>query len=302
MSHLDALIIFAKVAESHSFSGAARLLGTPLSTVSRKVADLENQLGVRLLERSTRRLRLTDIGAEVLEFAQRGVEVEEAVKSIVSHQSAELKGTIRLSTPPSISDSLIVPLVTAFQITHPAVVLQVMVADRFVDHIAEGIDIAFRAGKMRDSSLISRILLKYRHRLLASASYVEKFGAPTHPAELEDHRLLSFASLTTTENSWEFEKDGKQQSVLIRPCLEMNDYAGLAAAILSGAGIGELPPVISSSFLKDDQLVDIMPSWQFPVMELSIVYTSNRHMPRATRMFKDFTIKMMPDFFGDSRI
>ena len=149
MTDLNALIIFAKVVEAKSFSEAARRLSMPISTVSRRIAELEDQLGVRLLDRSTRSLRLTDLGAEVLDHAMRSVEVKEAVESIVSNQLSNVTGTLRLSAPPNISDTLITPLVTAFQASYPNVRVQILIAERFVDHIADGVDIVFRLGSLK---------------------------------------------------------------------------------------------------------------------------------------------------------
>src|SRR5467141_1977135 len=153
---LDSLIIFAKVVEAQSFSEAARRLKIPISTVSRRIVDLEGQLGVRLLERSTRSLRLTDIGSEVLEHAQRSAEHSEAVDNIVSNQLSNVSGILRLSAPPSISDSLLAPLVGAFQASYPEVRVQIFVTDRFVDFIDEGIDLAIRLGTLKDSSLVAQ--------------------------------------------------------------------------------------------------------------------------------------------------
>ena len=174
MTDLNALIIFAKVVEAKSFSEAARRLGMPISTVSRRIAELEDQLGVRLLDRSTRSLRLTDLGADVLDHAMRSVEVNEAVESIVSNQLSNVTGTLRLSAPPNISDTLITPLVTAFQASYPNVRVQILIAERFVDHIADGVDIVFRLGALKDSSLVARKILTYRHQLVASPHYLER--------------------------------------------------------------------------------------------------------------------------------
>ena len=159
MADLNALIIFAKVVEANSFSEAARRLKLPISTVSRRIADLEDQLGVRLLERSTRNLRLTDIGSEVLHHAQRTAELGEAVDSIVSNQLSKLSGVLRISAPPSISDTLLAPLVGAFQASYPDVRVQIFVTDRFVDPIAEGVDLLFRLATLRDSSFVARRIL-----------------------------------------------------------------------------------------------------------------------------------------------
>jgi len=205
VSDLNALLIFAKVVDATSFSEAARRLAMPISTVSRKIAELEDQLGVRLLERSTRQLRLTDVGAEVLEYAQQSVEVSEAVASVVSNQLTEVKGTLRLSAPPSIADSVLAPLITAFQASYPEVHVHVLVTDRFVDHIAEGIDLVFRVGPLEDSTLVARKMLRYRHQLVASPEYLKNTTVPNKPKDLLNHRLLAF-SFWNPQNSWTFFK------------------------------------------------------------------------------------------------
>src|SRR6516225_11145344 len=195
MTDLNALNIFAKVVEAKSFSEAARRLKLPISAVSRRISDLEDQLGVRLLERSTRNLRLTDIGFEVLHHAQRTAELGEAVDSVVSNQLSKLSGVLRISAPPSISDTLLAPLVGAFQASYPDVRVQILVTDRFVDHIAEGVDLVFRLGPLKDSSLVGRKLLTYRHQLVASPAYLEKRKPPGKPQDLFNHRLLAFSHL-----------------------------------------------------------------------------------------------------------
>lgn len=296
MSDLNALIIFAKVVEVTSFSEAARRLGIPISTVSRKVADLEDQLGVRLLERSTRQLRLTDVGADVLEHAQRGVEVSEAVDSVVSNQLSEVRGALRISAPPSISDSLLVPMMTAFQVSYPEVSMQVLVTDRFVDHIAEGIDLVFRVGPLEDSALIARKILRYRHQLVASPEYLENIKAPKKPGDLLKYRLLAFSSWDQ-QSSWTLSADNKEETIKFRPYIGMNDYTGLANALVSGSGIGDLPPIVSPRLIKEGKLVEVMPKWRFPAVDVSVVHLGTRHMQRPVRLFKEFAIQMAPVLF-----
>ena len=297
MIDLNSLAIFAKVVETRSFSEAAKRLKMPISTVSRRVAELEDQLGVGLLERSTRNLRLTDIGSEVFEHAQRGAEISEAVGNVVSNQSSTVSGVLRLSAPPSISDTLLVPLVTAFQASYPNVRVHILVTDRFVDHIAEGVDLLFRLRPLKDSSLIARKLLTYRHQLVASPAYLERVKSPEKPQDLLGHRLLGF-SFWRPENSWTFvDRNGVSERVSFLPFLSMNDYAGLASALLAGVGIGDLPPVVKPDLVRDDRLIEIMPEWHFRVFDLWMVHPGNRHISRPVRLFKEFAVPMARALF-----
>jgi DNA-binding transcriptional LysR family regulator len=293
MMDLNALVVFAKVAETNSFSEAARRLGIPVSTVSRRVAELEDQLGVRLLDRSTRNLRLTDLGSEVLEHALRSVESVEAIRNVISNQRSSVRGTLRLSAPPSISDTLLTPLVTAFQASYPEVRVQILITERMVDHIADGVDIAFRLGALKDSSLIALKLLTYRHQLVASPAYLENCDPPENPQDLHRHRLIAF-SHWKPESSWTFlDANGKgEQTVTFRPYLSMNDYVGLTPALLAGGGIGDLPPVVQPEFMRDGRLVEVMPNWRFRTLDLTLVHLGNRHMPKPLRLFKEFATQM----------
>ena len=298
MADLNSLMIFAKVVEANSFSEAARRLSMPTSTVSRRIAELEGQLAVRLLERSTRSLRLTDVGSEVLEHAQRTAELSDAVDNIVSNVVSNVSGVLRLSAPPSISDSLVVPLVNAFQASYPNVRVSIFVTERFVDQIAEGIDLVFRRGMLADSTLIARRILTYRHQLVASPAYLKKHKTPRTPQDLLGHRLLAF-SYWNPENSWSFaHASGKDKETLtFDPHLSMNDYVGLAHALVASAGIGELPPIVQPELVRNGRLVEVMPKWRFEAFNLSVVHLGNRYIPRPVRVFKEFAAQMAPKLF-----
>lgn len=298
MADLNSLVIFAKVVEAKSFSEAARRLKMPVSTVSRRIAELEDELDVRLLERSTRHLRLTELGAEILEHALRGAEINDSIESIVSNKLSNVSGILRLSAPPSISDTLLAPLVCAFQASYPNVRVQVLVTNRFVDHIAEGVDLVFRLGALKDSSLVAKRMLGYRHQLLASPAYLRGSKPPKKPKDLLDHRLLSF-SHWKPDSSWTFvHKNGKDKETLtFEPYLAMNDYAGLVPAMLAGGGIGELPPIVQPELVRSGRLVEVMPDWRFPTFDLSVVHLGNRHISKPCRLFKELVTQMAPKLF-----
>ena len=298
MTDLNSLLVFAKVVEANSFSEAARRLQMPISTVSRRIAELENELGVRLLERSTRNLRVTELGAEVLEHAIRTAELSEAVSNIVSSRVSSVSGTLRLSAMPSVSDMILTPVVTAFQASYPDVRVQILVTERHVDHIAEGVDLAFRLGPLKDSSLVARKILTYRHQLVASPDYLKNCEPPEEPQDLLKHRLLAF-SYWKPESSWSFVRGNGQEkeTLTFRPYLAMNDYNGIAPALLAGAGIGDLPPVVQPQLMREGRLVEVMPDWRFRAYDLSLVHY--RHISKPCRLFKEFATEMTQTLFPD---
>jgi DNA-binding transcriptional LysR family regulator len=200
--------------------------------------------------------------------------------------------------PPSISDTVLAPLLGAFQASHPNVRVQVLVTDRYVDLIAEGIDLVFRFGALRDSSLVARKILTYRHQLVASPAYLERVKAPRSPKDLLDHKLLAF-SYWRPDNSWTlWHQNGEDQETLsFEPYLSMNDYNGLAAALVAGVGIGDLPPVVQPELIRDGRLLEVMPEWHFRPFDLSVVHLSNRHISRPVRLFKELAVQMSPALF-----
>jgi DNA-binding transcriptional LysR family regulator len=299
MRDLNALGLFAMVVEAKSFSAAARRLRMPVSTVSRRIAELEDQLGVRLLDRSTRNLRVTEVGAEVLEHARHSAELCEAVDNIVSNSVAEVAGTLRICTPPSISDSLISPVVNAFQASYPNVRVQVRITERIVHHIDEDVDIAFKVGTFTDPSLAACKLLTYRHQVVASPSYLGKCDPPKVPRDLLEHQILAF-SFWEPNYSWSFVHANERdtETLAFQPCMAMNDYSALVIALLSCAGIGELPPIVQPDLIRKGLLVEVMPQWHLPRFDLIVAHPRGRHMPRQVRVFEDFAIQMVPKLFS----
>ena len=178
--------------------------------------------------------------------------------------------------------------------------MQVFITERIVDQIAEGVDLAFRVGELEDSSLVARRILRYRHQLVASPSYLERRKPPKTPQDLLGHRLLAF-SFWRPENSWTFmHVNGRDKEMLtFQPYLSINEYSGLATALLAGVGIGDLPPIVQPEIMRSGRLVEVMPKWHFRLFNLSVVHLSNRYMPRPVRVFKEFAAQMAPTLFPE---
>ncbi len=297
----NAMALYVKVVENNSFSRTAQREDVPVSTVSRKISELEKALGVRLLERSTRRLRMTEIGQDYYQRCRRGLDEFETANLMVSDQQANVSGRLRLSVPPSLSDAVVMPLIEAFQALYPNATVNCLVTDRHVNHIEDGIDISFRVGDLIDSSLVARRLLNYRSVLVASPGYLQRAGAPAHPNELSLHGLVAFSRWQPAV-TWILENNGETYKVNVQPRIAINDYAGVQSAVIKGLGISEIPQILCAPGLQDGRLVEVMPEWKFSPVTLSAVYPSNRNLSRLVRLFKDFCIERIQGLAPHAKI
>ena len=286
------MAVFAKVAECGGFSRAGKRLGMPVSTVSRKVAALERTLGVRLLERSTRSIRLTEIGESYYRQCQRGLQELEAANLLIEDRQQEVSGLLRVSIPPSLSERLFAPIIADFQRSYPKARVHAFVTERNVDLIADGVDLAFRVGELADSALSARRLLTYRHVLLASPDYLKRYGMPRHPDELTGHRLLAFGALERLV-TWTFARKTEDVTIRVEPHLQINDYLGLQRAAIEGLGIGELPAILCDSALRHASLTPVMVDWRSPSVNLSAIHIATRNMSRLVRLFLDHCTAIM---------
>ena len=296
MADLEKLAVFVRVVESQSFSEAGRRLHMPKSTVSRQVAELEQTLNVTLLERSTRRLRLTDVGREIFEKARLGVELAKAVDDIADAHHSVVSGPLRLSAPPSISETLLAPLTSTFQEANPQVHVQILISGRFVDMVAEGVDASFIVGPLTQSDLVARAVLQYRHRVVASPEYLARRRPLERPEDLREHPLYAF-SFWKPDTTWHFRRGREAIDLVFRPHLSINDYLGIVPALVEGRGIGELPPLIRPDLLHDGRLVEVLPQWHLPTFDLKIVRLGSRYASRAAQAFIDFVCRRAPELF-----
>jgi len=283
---LNAMALFARVLQHGSFSEASRRLGVPVSSVSRKISMLERELGVRLLERTTRTVKPTEPGREFLPHCQEILDALDGARAALKKRQTEVAGTLRLAAPPSLSDLLVVPLVRAFLQRHPNVSVKVLVSDRHLDLVDDEVDLSLRVGRQAESSLIFRRLIRYRHILVAAPSYVAKAERLTHPTDLKHHRLLGF-SKWFGDVSWKQSDGNATERIPLKLWLGINDYAGVIRATVSGMGIAEVPSILCRRELHHGLLVPVMRKWQFEEEDLSAFYLTRRHPSRVVELFLD---------------
>ncbi|HTJ44374.1 MAG TPA: LysR substrate-binding domain-containing protein [Kofleriaceae bacterium] len=282
---LSEIGVFVKVVQTGSFSQAARDLGLPKSTVSRKVSQLEERLGARLLQRTTRKVALTEVGAMYHERCARILpELEDAERAVTELQDVP-RGLLRVAAPSRFD--LLGPVVAEMLAKFPDVRVEVVCSDRVVDLIDEGFDVAIRAGSLSDGSLIARRLMdSIPHVIVAAPSYVEAHGSPDSPDELADHECLIFSG-NRDRSTWRFKKGGKQVEVQVTGRCSINDFDLLRQAALAGHGIARLPAQMACPDLRDERLVRVMTDWNTTEVPLSIVYPSTRHLSPKVRAFID---------------
>jgi DNA-binding transcriptional LysR family regulator len=285
------LQVFAKVVEQQGFTAAARALELPKSSVSRTVARLEDRLGVRLLQRTTRSLNLTDAGATFYGHATRILaDIEQAERAV--HSLAEVpRGTLRISAPLSFGSLFLGDLVADYMAQHHEVDVEVVLSDRLVDLIEEGFDLVVRVGALRDSSLVARKLGQAARRLVASPAYLAEHGTPTEPADLSDHQCLLYGYEATGAN-WRLAQ-GPEVAVTGR--LRSNNGSVLRAAALKGHGIAFLPEFLVACDLHTGRLVELLPQHEHAEAGIWVVYPHGRHLSAKVRAFVDLAVAAFAD-------
>ncbi|WP_198409151.1 LysR family transcriptional regulator [Magnetospira sp. QH-2] len=293
MIDLNEMVIFARVVEAGSITGAAKMLGVPKSTVSRRLAELESRIGVRLLQRTTRSMTLTELGAAYYEHcAHIATEAEEADR-LASLDQAEPRGWLRVSAPVEMGLADLGRLIGEFMAMYPQIRVQLDTSNRFVDLVQEGFDLAIRAGDLADSSLIARRLGSDRPVVCASPEYLALHGTPTHPRDLETHAAVMFGGIGDRK-SFHFTKDDDPVTVVQTARLSANLIAVARDAAIVGSGIAILPGGVCRSALESGELVAVLTDWSLPETGIHAVYPSPRHLTTKVRTFIDFLAERFP--------
>jgi DNA-binding transcriptional LysR family regulator len=300
MGHLDlnAALVLVRVVQEGSFRSAARALGMPKTTVSRKVAELEAQLGVQLLQRTTRTLALTDAGSAFVEEAEGAIARLDAAQAAVTELQREPRGKLRVTTTVSLGETLLAPIVADFLVAYPALEVMVHLTDRPVDLVAERFDVAIRTGALPDSSLVARLIGSSAYRVVASPAYLARHGAPRRPSDLSGHSCLRFArSGAALRTTWPFGKGKGATEVPVSGRLVSDDFVVLRRAAERGVGIARLPGLVVHEALSAGTLVQLLERSAPPPTPVHILHVGGRHLPPRTRAFIDFVHPRLAEAF-----
>jgi DNA-binding transcriptional LysR family regulator len=286
---LAAFQVFVRVSESGSFSAVAREMGLSQPAISRQIAALEDHFGERLLHRTTRSLTLTDDGKDLLVHATRVLDSLQEAETAVGRRRGTVAGMVRLSVPVIFGRLYLTPSIGKLLDAHPALEIDILFNDGVADLVAEGIDLAVRAGMIADSSLISRRLGNVARHAMASAAYLDRRGTPRTPADLAQHDCLMFTQ-GMNPTHWQFEGPEGKLSIPIRGRFRSDSGEGVREAVLSGYGIGMLPAWYFRDEIVNGKVKILLPEWQVPSVPVHIIYPSRRHLSPRVRAVMDFLV------------
>ena len=294
-THLDDLYYYAMVVQHGGFAAAGRALGVPKSRLSRHVNALEARLGVRLLQRSTRRFVVTDVGEDLYRHCRAMLAEADAALEVVEQARAEPRGTLKIACPIALASANLAPILPDFLARYPQVRLDLQVSNRRVDVLGERFDAALRV-RTRPSGedgLVMRSFAELCELLVASPGYLECAGRPQAPEDLAAHATLSFDA--AERQVWELQRGGSAAArVEIAPRLACHNFPVLLAATLAGQGIALLPESVVRAGLADGRLQHVLPDWSLPLGVLHVVFPSRRGLLPAVRAFIDFLVEQLP--------
>lgn len=289
---LNKVAVFLRVVESQSFTAAAIALGVPKSTVSRSVAQLEEALGVRLLQRTTRKLSLTDAGVTYYERSSRALADLAEASAAVSDMQGTPRGTVRVTAPVDLGLGVLGEIIVRFVRRYPGIRVDLDLSARTVDLVAEGFDLALRAGRLGDSSLVARKIGAIAARLYATPVYLRRRGTPRSVADLASHDCVLFRP-RSEKVEWQLAGPSGVESVEVTGAIAANDLSFVQKMVLDGMGIGLVPWFLCARELERKQLVHVLPDYASPGGSLNLVYPSSRHLPQRVALFRDFVIECM---------
>lgn len=293
------MAVFARVVETKSFTEAARRLGMSKAAVSKQVSKLEERLGARLLNRTTRRLSLTEVGAAFYERCARIVAEAEDAELAVSRLNATPRGTLKIEAPVNFGMQYLAPLLPPFMLKHPELRVEMSFNDSFIDLIEEGCDLAVRIGQLPDSSLVARKLAETKSVICAAPAYWDRHGRPSDPAALAMHDCFAYSYLATG-NEWRLQGPGGAVAVRVTGSLAANNGDVLRQAAVAGLGVVAMPVFMVCDDLRSGRLEPVLCDWEPATRGIYAVYPHNRHLSAKVRAFIDHLVDALdPAPWGD---
>lgn len=290
MRHISTLPIFVSVIEQGSFSRAAEKLGLTKSAVSKRITELESQLGVKLLHRTTRKLSLTEAGERYFEYALIAVRAAQEAEDAATELQSVPKGILRVSALMSFGRLHLAPMIPVFLKQYPRIELHMTMNDRATDIVAEGFDVAIRVGDYGKIVSTAKKIAPLHSVLCASPAYIADYGLPTLPAALTHHNCILYAYHTVV-NEWEFSKEGKIETVRISGNYQVNNSEALRESLVQGLGIGRLPTFIAGEDIKAGRLIPVLNDYVMPSKTLYAVFPEKQYLPEKVRVFIKFIIQ-----------
>jgi DNA-binding transcriptional LysR family regulator len=284
MADLDNILIFVKVAQYESISRAARSLGMPISTVSRRLSLLESQLGVTLLRRTTRRVSLTAQGHEYFNQCQEPLTLLQEAERVLTQSQKKPEGLLRISVPVVLSREPFLEFLSGFQKAHPRIRIDLFITNQFLDLIAENVDAAIRFGELADSSVVATRIGKSIRHVVAAPEYLKKRPLPIAPADLEQHDCVML-NAKNNEAHWDLVSGRKQARVHVSGPISSRDFNTLSTFVYRGHGIGLLPSNYCDDEIAKGRLVRLLPQWTSPPIPVFIIYPSRKFLPLRLSAF-----------------
>jgi DNA-binding transcriptional LysR family regulator len=293
---LNDLYLFAMVVQHGGYSAAERAIDIPKSRLSRRITQLEDDLGARLIHRSTSKFSVTELGDKVYQHALKMLIEAQAAKETVDQSSAEPRGVVKISLPTALADGLFDALLPQFILNNPQVRVQAFVSNRRIDLIQEGIDIALRVRNhiSTDHDLVIKQFGSFDEVLVASPEYLEKAGTPHHPKDLLGHSTLSMSE-EEQRQTWELHSNRDIEKIDIQPRVMVHNFHILRQAALDHCGIALLPHMFCSQHLKFGRLIEVLPGWHLPIGICHAVYPEHRAALPAVALLIDYLANTVPD-------
>jgi DNA-binding transcriptional LysR family regulator len=295
---LDTLMIFAAVAEQQSFAEAARHLSRSPASVTRAVAALEERLQTRLFNRTTRSVALTDAGARYLESCRRLLATYDELEAVDLGERVEPRGWINVTAPTMFGRLHVLPLVHDFLGKYPQVDARLLLLDRVVSLVDEGLDLGVRIGQLPDSSLRAVLVGQVRRIVCAAPQYIARRGVPMTPRDLDSHDVIACTAVTPIPNRWSFHGPSGVSSVAVRPRLVVNTTAGAVDAALDGVGFACIRSYQAEPHVAAGRLQTVLIEYEPPPAPIHIVHPEGRHLPAKVRLFLDHAAGALRAKFG----